>query len=410
VKKKQNIKLFYLVVIILLLFIIFVIAADLTPGVVIEPNSTIITLIFFNRNMTFDQQNFSFERIEVDPAEVRFSNDSSSDIIFNSTFSFNNLNITLVRWDLEQRNVTVRVEGASSPNFLYFNISRNDSSSCFINKTNVVNGYLNDYCVSRLEPTLVTPDTAATTNLIQNYTFIVNATVYCRDSDCGNVNGTVMYNLSSSYPNIPVNTTQGDKPFYIQETSPAAMKSCPANPLTKDEFCNLTWTINATGSIGTDWKIGVYFNSSYAEAKNTTLNASVSIITCTEDFTTVWDSVRFGLLTPSTDQHPAQGNSNNLYNITVNPGSCNIDLYIKGTYLENSTLNSRIGVGNITWSNTSNTYSSSYNLSGSNAPIKVDVERNNNVTMWYWINVPAVYSGYYNGTINITGVKNGQTP
>jgi hypothetical protein len=398
--------------IIILLLAITVYAADLTPGVQIQPNTTVITLSTYNSNMSFDQQNFTFEEIDVNPSDVWFINSTDfSTIKFNSTFSFNSMNITLVNWTLASRNVTVLVWGATSQNFLYFNISRNDSSPCFINHTNVANGYLNDYCVPRLETMLVSPDTSATTNIIQGTTFVVNATVYCRDSDCGNVYGTVMYNLSSPNPDIPVNITNGDKPFFINETPALAMKACPTNPLMKDNFCNITWIVNATGNTATSWKIGAYFNSSYPEAiPNNTLNATISIVPCTEDFNTTWSSIKFGLLNPSTDQQPAQGNANNAYNITVNLGSCNLDLYIKGTYLENTTLNSRIEVGNVTWSNTSNTYASSFNMSNANSAIMLNVPRNTNVTTWYWINVPAVYAGYYNGTLNITGVRNGQTP
>jgi hypothetical protein len=386
-----------------------VIAADLTPGVEIQPNSLVITLSAYDRNMSFDVKTFIFEGIEIDSTEVRFKNDTeSSPIKFNSTFSFKNLNITLIDWNLTQRNVTTKVSGAILPNFLYFNISRNDSSPCYFNQTNVVDGYLNDYCVANLETLLFIPDTSNITNIVQNKTFIVNTTVYCRGSDCGNVYGTVMYNLSSLNPDTPINITQGDKPFYIQESTPLAMKACPTNPLVKDEFCNITWTVNATGNVNTAWKIGVYFNSSYSDTQtNNTENATVSIVSCTEDFNLNWNSIKFGLLNPSTYQNPATGNSINAYNITVNSDSCNLSFYISGTNLENSTLNSRIYVGNITWSNSTNDYSESFNLSTTSNVLKLNVPKNTNITTWYWINVPAVYAGYYNGTMTITGVKNG---
>lgn len=388
------------------------IAADITPGVQIEPNSLVITLSAYDRNMSFDEKTFVFEGIEVDTNEVRFKNDSeSSPIKFNSTFSFNNLNITLIDWNLTQRNVTTKVSGATLPNFLYFNISGNDSSPCYFNQTNVVDGYLNDYCVSHLETLLFIPDTSRITNIIQNKTFTVNATVYCRDSDCENVYGTVMYNLSSLNPNTPINVTQGDKPFYIQESTPLAMKACPTNPLVKDEFCNITWTVNATGNVNTAWKIGVLFNSSYASIQpNNTLNAIVSILSCTEDFNLTWSSIKFGLLNPSSGPNNASGNSNNEYNISVNSGSCDLDFYINGTDLTNTTLNSIIGVENVTWSNTSNNYSESFNLSSTVSALKSSVSQSTNFTTWYWINVPPVYAGYYNGMIYIFGVKNGQNP
>jgi hypothetical protein len=410
VKKKHISRLFFLVLfLILLIIIIFVIAADLSSGVEIQPNSLVITLSAYDRNMSFDVKTFVFEGVEIDSTEVRFKNDTnSSPIKFNSTFSFKNLNITLIDWNLTQRNVTTKVSGATLPNFLYFNMSRNDSSPCYFNQTNVVDGYLNDYCVAHLETLLFIPDTSNITNVVQNKTFIVNATVYCRDSDCENVYGTVMYNLSSSNPDTPVNTSQGDKPFFINESLSSAMKACPTNPLVKDEFCNITWTVNATGNVNTNWKIGVLFNSSYTEVKNNnTENATVSILSCIEDFNLNWNSIKFGLLNPSTGPTKAPGNDNNLYNITVNPGSCDLNFYISGTDLTNTTLQSKIDVGNITWSNTSNSYSTSYNLSYSYNVIKLNAVNNTNVTTWYWINVPAVYAGYYIGNITITGVKNG---
>ena len=267
------------------------------------------------------------------------------------------------------------------------------------------------YTVGYLEVELVQPSPTLTNNVVQNSTFLVNATVFCKAGSCGYVNGTLMYNLSSPYPDSPINTSYGDKPFFVNETPALAMKACPNNPLNEGDFCNLTWSVNASGDVGIDWKLGVYFNSSYSDVQpNATENATVSITSCTEDFTLSWSSISFGTLNPSTEQNPAPGNENNEYNITVNPGSCNLDFYIRGTDIENKTLNSVIGVGNISWSNNSNNYLSSFSLSNLNQVIRLNVPQKTNVTTWYWINVPAVYTGYYNGAITIYGVKNGETP
>ena len=197
-------------------------------------------------------------------------------------------------------------------------------------------GYL-----SYVEVELIDPSTAGPNNIIQNYTFLVNATVVCKDGPCGYVNGTVMYNLSSAHPDTPINTSQGDRPFYIQEPPyPAlAMKPCPTNPLDAGEFCNITWTVNATGDVNTDWEIGVLFNSSYSDIQNNhTDNATVSIIPCSIDFNLTWSSIDFGLLNPNTYNNSAPGNADDEYNITVNSGSCNLDLYIRGTDLELSLI------------------------------------------------------------------------
>jgi len=268
------------------------------------------------------------------------------------------------------------------------------------------------YTVGYLEVELVQPGPALISNVVQNSTFLVNATVFCRTGPCGYVNGTLMYNLTSPYPDTPINTTFGDKPFFVNETPALAMKSCPNNPLNEGDFCNLTWIVNATGNINTGWKFGVYFNSSYPEVQpNATLNATVSITSCTVDFTLQWSSISFGELIPNTYNNSAPGNSNNLYNITVNPGSCNLDLYIRGSDLVNTTLNSIIKVSNISWSNiSSNINDGFFRLTETNSPIRLNVLPGTNVTTWYWLDVPPVYSGYYNGTIYIVGVLNGEAP
>ena len=258
-----------------------------------------------------------------------------------------------------------------------------------------------------LEVELILPKTEALTNIIQNSTFIVNATVFCRIAPCGNVYGTLMYNLSSLYPDTPINTSYGDKPFFLNESPAFATKACPNNPLNENDFCNLTWIVNASGEVNTDWKIGVYFNSSYSEVQpNTTKNATVSIVPCTIDFRLSWSSIDFGELLPNTYNNSAPGNSKNEYNITVNPGSCNLDFYIRGSDLTNSTFSSTIKVGNLSWSNMSSNINDGYfQLTETDSLIKLNVPENTNVTTWYWLNVPPVYAGFYTGKIFISGVK-----
>lgn len=278
-------------------------------------------------------------------------------------------------------------------------------------KEEYVQFYLS-YTVGYLEVKLVQPAPDSITNVLQKSTFLVNATVFCRVGPCGYVNGTLMYNLTSAYPDTAINTSFGDKPFFVNETPALAMKVCPNNPLNAGDFCNLTWVINATGDVNTGWKLGVYFNSSYPEVQpNTTANATVSITSCTVDFTLQWSSISFGQLIPNTYNNSAPGNVNNAYNITINPGSCNLDLYIRGTDLVNTTLNSIIKVGNISYSNISSNINDGYfRLKETNSLIRTNVPPNTNVTTWYWLDVPPVYTGYYNGTIYIVGVEYGEAP
>jgi parallel beta-helix repeat protein len=265
-----------------------------------------------------------------------------------------------------------------------------------------------------LEVNLSEPSTEIASNIIQNHVFTVNATVFCREGSCDYVNGTILYNLTSEYPDTAINTSSGDKPFFIDELEPLAMKSCPTNPLDENEFCNLTWIVNASGDPNTDWKIGVIFNSSTQDIEpNSTDNATVSILPCTTDFDVSWNYIQFGdiQLDPNTFNNSAIGNTNNEYNISINYGSCNLDLYIRGDDLINETYNSVIKVGNISWSNISGEIDDGYfTLSSVNSPLKLDVPENTNFTTWYWLNVPPTYFGYYNSTIYITGVKNGENP
>lgn len=264
--------------------------------------------------------------------------------------------------------------------------------------------YYVSYESGYLEVNITNPDPALINDAIQGYTFPVNATVTCRDGPCGEVFGTVRYNSSSLNPDTTVSINVGDKPLYVQEGSPYAVKSCGI--LYRDQRCQLNWTINATGDVNTNWKIGVLFNSSYSEVQeNHTSNATISILPCTVDIDVSWSSINFGLLNPDTGPYDAPENSNNGYNITVKDGSCDTDLYIKGTDLTSS-AGSFIGVGNATWSSASNSYSSSSSLSNTDQLIQLKVQPRTSITTWYWINVPAVFAGYYNGTITITGVKN----
>jgi len=262
--------------------------------------------------------------------------------------------------------------------------------------------YVTIYQPGYLEVTLVYP--AATQSMVQNRTFTLNATVYCRNTtNCGNVQGTVQYNGSSTNPNTPVNVTTEDKPFFINETSAVAVKNCPTNPLSQNEYCNITWTVNASGNINSAYKLGVLFNSTISGVSNNhTTNSTTTIVGCVADLTLQWSSINFDSLNPSSTQNAAPDNANKQYNITVNYGSCTPDLWIRGEDLTNTTLGYTIGVGNLTWSNSTNNYANSYNMTTYYRLVDEDVPEETNVTTYYWLNVPAVAAGGpYKGNITI---------
>ena len=260
-----------------------------------------------------------------------------------------------------------------------------------------------------LEVELVEPSTVFVTNIIKDTQFIINATVVCREGDCGDVSATVRYNKTSSDPDTPVNITAGAEPFFVDEALPSSTKSCATNPLSENEYCNVSWVINATNSGLDQWKFDVNFSSDTGWATiNNTLFSEISVVPCVVDLTVAWISIDFdNPLVPNTYQNPALGNDGGLYNITINDGSCNTDVYIKGTDMVGNETNHILGAGNLTWSNSSNSYGTSYNMTETYAPLKIDVLPATNITTWYWMNIPPIFAEYYNGTVYIQGVKNG---
>ncbi|MCK4492410.1 MAG: hypothetical protein KAU03_07280, partial [Candidatus Altiarchaeales archaeon] len=193
----------------------------------------------------------------------------------------------------------------------------------------------------------------------QNRTFIINATVYCRDGYCGDLNGTLRYNQSTSLPGTPVNTTAGDKPFYV--LSGINPKQCAGNPLYKDEFCSISWEVNSTGDLSTYWKLDVLFNSTYAGSNKT--DYTVIEITKVLIMDISWNKVDFGVCNPVTTGNPALLNNVDGYNISIHPNSNDVDgLWIKGTDLSPESVSGfgsityEIGVRNITWNDLEDNY------------------------------------------------------
>lgn len=270
---------------------------------------------------------------------------------------------------------------------------------------------LNSAHAAWLEVNLTSPDPAFAASVVQNRTFLVNASVYCRDPliiGCGDVNGTVMYNASSELPDTQVNETQG-LPFFVP--SPAMIR-CPSSPLDADEFCNVTWAVNASGLQGTGWKVGVLFNSTDPLVlNNATGNATVSITPCSVGYTMHWASINFGAVNPNTENVSAPGNAGNQYNITVDPNSCPTDFYINSTDLRNVTYSTNVSSSNISWSNVSSDIDAGFfRMSAAPRPFQRDLTEGLNVTTWYWLSMPPVFSGIYNATIFVMGVVKNEAP
>jgi uncharacterized delta-60 repeat protein len=255
----------------------------------------------------------------------------------------------------------------------------------------------------RLSVVLDRPEPSTTTNVFQNATFNITANVTCLGGSCGTVDGVPRYNVSGTVPDTDINGTAGEAPFYNSTVN----QTC--GTMNQDDLCQLSWLVNATGNPGLDYNIDVNFTSDTLES-NATTSAKISIISCTVDFTLHWTSISFGTLNPNTQNNIAPGNSNQTYNTTVNQGSCNLDLYLKGSDFTNGTTSAVIEVGNISWNNQSNDPGTSVNLTYINTLIQGDVTPDTNITTWYWMSVPPAFAARYNGTISITGVVTGETP
>ena len=264
---------------------------------------------------------------------------------------------------------------------------------------------------SSLNVVLVEPSTDFSTNIVLDTIFQVNATVVCDVADCGNVFATIKYNKTSSDPDTSINITYGAQPLFVDEAVPFSTKSCSTNPLSENEYCNITWLINATDITFSDWKIDVNFSSDSGwTTPNETESSTIVIASCFVDITVGWTSIDFiAPLSPNTYENPAVGNVDSLYNITVQEGSCNTDMYIRGTDMVDDVRGYVFGIGNLTWNNVSNQYSTSYNLTETYAPLMLDVAPLENITTWFWINVPPIFAANYTGTVYLQGVKNGES-
>jgi hypothetical protein len=254
---------------------------------------------------------------------------------------------------------------------------------------------------------LVTP--VDPTHVIQNTTFAVNSTVTCIGGFCGNISSRLRYNNSAANPDTDVSTTPAT-PFHIVQSG-SNPENCTQNPLDADEWCNVTWTVNATGDIGDVYKLGTLFESNESwVSDNHTTNSSVKIVSCLVDITLQWNRIVF------TEQWPggvaiAEGNDAMLYNTTIEPATtCDVSLFIKSTNFTHNESNYQISKQNVTFNNVSNDYATSYNMTGNWDVLRTPISPNNNQTTYFWLNVPAKPHGAYTGNLTILSVEQGVLP
>ena len=248
-----------------------------------------------------------------------------------------------------------------------------------------------------LNITLNLPPSGSSTSVSQNSTFTVNASVSCiSDSPgatCGEINGTVRYNSSESgEADTSIDTDPISTPFW-------ALTNETCGVMNSGDNCNLTWEVNATGDLDTQWYMDVNFTSNVSVLSNATEDAIVTIVNPVH-LTLQWSNLNFSSMVPG-EYGNGTGNTNRTYNITIESGSCNVDLYIKGTDLEKNNTNWVIGTGNITW-NTTNSYPG-YRLNETYYTIATNIAPSTDTTTYYWLDAPSVEYGNYTGTIWIKG-------
>jgi hypothetical protein len=242
-----------------------------------------------------------------------------------------------------------------------------------------------------------------------NQTFILYANVTCSGTggaSCGNVNGTLLYNGTSSNPtNNVTGAGNFNKPFYTLQNNPLACGSMTASSAP----CAINWTVNTTGAIGSTWKLGVNFTSTDsgvgAVMTNTTnitiIDASLSIT-----ISTTLQNVNFGSnLNPGSYNNSAVNNSNNVYNITCGylAGNCNISIKANDQLVAGIT---RIGPNNVTW-NQANTITGAKRLTLVYQVINLTLANLATQPIYFWLDVPnATVAGNYVGNFTIQGQPN----
>ncbi len=157
--------------------------------------------------------------------------------------------------------------------------------------------------------------------------FTINATVWCWYGDCGTVSGTARYNATTSAPDTSIPVSSGADLYIQGGPNP---KSCGA--MAKDSKCTLAWNVNATGALNKAYEVDVKFTSTYP-TENDTSDSTITlgkILLMALGFT----NIDFGAGDPGSTI-PAQNNTDQLYNITLDPNSNDADvgLWVKGENL-----------------------------------------------------------------------------
>jgi hypothetical protein len=219
--------------------------------------------------------------------------------------------------------------------------------------------------------------------VLQRYDdFYLNGTVECLNGVCGEITADPLSNGSG--------LNQG---FDLLET----VEQC--GTLSRDELCEVSWRLNATGDDESNYNLSFEASSNYSEVKNNESNVSEVEIQEILIVDTDFDTVDFGTLAPGEDNRSASRNIQG-YNLTVNESSNWVDnLWLKGSDLVHSTdSNYTIGISNMSYIEVSN--GSQIRLNDSYSLVDTSLAPGTVKTYNYFLDTPeGILRGDYSGSI-----------
>jgi len=326
------------------------------------------------------------------PVRFYYKNSTESSYHYLGVRATNSTGYAVYGWNtvgLPTGNYTARCNITNNAT-LYYNATVRKSGNTTIRLT---------AAAARLEVHLVLPPTlpgdgSATYDVGykvgRNRTFVLKANVTCRNAVCGNVQGTVRYNVTAN-PDTALGTSYAT-PFYIAGALPSNPTSCSGNPLVVNESCVLNWTINATGALGSVWKLDVLFDGASALSNQT--NYTRIRITKVLIIHLSTNNIDWGSRDPQTTCNPGVNNGS-FVNISLDANSNDADgIYLRGTDLTNSSYS--IGIGNVTWAKV-NLCTNGYNLNSTWAKMRNFTASGTSQPAYFWIDIPAVPALRYHG-------------
>lgn len=227
-----------------------------------------------------------------------------------------------------------------------------------------------------------------------NEFFLLNASARCWKGECSSVSLSPRYNESVSSADTLVPENSGT-PFY---TNSSNSKTCDTD-LVKDETCFTDWFINATGALESWHLLDANASSTENEVQS---NDSVDHLVQINGGIIIdlsWNTTRFGILDPGSENNSALGNDDLEYNLTVDEDSEPVDeLWIRSTDLENVTSGYSIPAENMSYSNTNDIGTETF-LSNDYQLVKTDLDPGAVVNFFFWLDMPTgKKKGGYNGT------------